>query len=383
MRASLHSLFIPRLEPEERAFRRQVARTAIRGSFVILAIWLVSETVIFLRNQIREGHAPVYDAIAFLLLLLSLALAGRWLRRDRLIELGYLLATAFFAYPALNILFAPGDLYLVNPAFLLSVLVAGAIISSAAGYLFAAASILVNLGGWLYARGAAPPGYFPFDAATGWIFILVQGLVAIGSAAILHTLMSHIRQTIGRLHRQTEQMTELAHTDPLTNLANRRFFMDQLEREFARARRHHRPISLIYLDLDGFKAINDRFGHLFGDDVLRGVSRSMQSILRSADLLARIGGDEFAVLLPETIQPGAVNVAAKLRKALAAYVHQFGAALPSLTFCAGVAQLRESDTTIDDILGRADEAQYMAKTTGKDHTRTQTELPEPSRARPG
>jgi diguanylate cyclase (GGDEF)-like protein len=383
MRASLYSLFVPRLEPEERTFRRQVARTALRGSFVILAIWLVSESAIILTSRMREGHALAYDAVAFSLLLLSLALAGRWLRRDRLIELGYLLALAYFAYPALNIFFAPGDLYLVNPAFLLSVLVAGAIVGPAAGYLFAACSILANLAGWLYAQGTAPPGYFPFDAATGGIFILVQGLVAIGSAAILHTLMSHIRQTIGRLHRQAEQMTELAHTDPLTSLANRRFFMDQLEREFARARRHHRPLSLIYLDLDGFKAINDRFGHLFGDDVLRGVSLSMQSILRSADLLARIGGDEFAVLLPETIQPGAVNVATKLRKALAAYVHQFGAALPSLTFCAGVAQLRESDTTIDDILGRADEAQYMAKTTGKDHTRTQTELPEPSRARPG
>lgn len=383
MLASFRSLFVPRLGAEERAFRHQVARTALRGSFAILAIWLVSETVLFLRDQIPEGHALAYDATAFSLLLVTLALARRWLRRDRLIEVGYLLATAFLAYPALNILFAPGDLYLVNPAFLLSILVAGAIVSPAAGYLFAGASVLANLGGWLYAHGAVPPGYFPFDATTGGIFILVQGLVAFGSSAMLHTLMSHIGQTIGRLHQQAEQMTELAHTDPLTSLGNRRFFMDQLKREFARARRHHRPLSLIYLDLDGFKSINDRFGHLFGDDVLRGVSLSMQSILRSADLLARIGGDEFAVLMPETTQLGAVNVTAKLRKALAAYVHQFGAALPSLTFCAGVAQLRDSDTTIDDILGRADDAQYMAKTTGKDHTRTQAELPERIRDRPG
>ena len=209
--------------------------------------------------------------------------------------------------------------------------------------------------------------------------------MALGSAAILHTLMRHIHETIGRLHQQTEQMTELAHTDPLTNLGNRRFFMEQLGREFARARRHHRPLSLIYLDLDGFKGINDRFGHLFGDDILRGVGRSMQSILRSTDLLSRIGGDEFAVLLPETGQPGAVNVAAKLRKALAAYVHQFGGALPGLTFCAGVAQLRESDSTIDDILARADDAQYVAKANGKDHTRTQIEhdeRDEPDPARP-
>jgi diguanylate cyclase (GGDEF)-like protein len=378
----IRNLFLPRLEPEERIFRRQVARTALRGSFVIVALWLVFETVLFAQNHVPPGHALEYDAAAIGLLILVLLLGWFWIRRERLIEAGYLMATAFFAYPALNLVFAPGDVYLVNPAFLFSILVAGALVGPAAGYLFAGASVVANIIGWMYARGAAPAGYFPFDSTTGWIFLLVQGLVAVGSAAILDTLMRHIRQTIGRLHQQAEQMTALAHTDPLTELANRRYFMEQLQREFSRARRHHRPLSLIYLDLDGFKEINDRFGHLFGDDILRGVGRSMQAVLRSTDLLARIGGDEFAVLLPETLQPGAVNVAAKLRKALAAYVHQFGAAVPTLTFCAGVAQLRDADSTIDDILARADDAQYAAKADGQDHTRTQAEHDDVEPVRP-
>jgi len=156
--------------------------------------------------------------------------------------------------------------------------------------------------------------------------------------------------------------------------------MEQLGREFSRARRYRRPLSLLYLDLDGFKAINDRFGHLFGDEVLTGVGRAMKAVLRSTDLLARIGGDEFVVLLPETGIEGAHNVIAKLRKALAAYGQQLGPAVPPLSFCAGVSQLRQDDATIDDILSRADEAQYLAKGTGPGHTRSEKELVPPPQA---
>jgi diguanylate cyclase (GGDEF)-like protein len=163
-------------------------------------------------------------------------------------------------------------------------------------------------------------------------------------------------------------------------LANRRHLIEQLEREFARARRYRRPLSLLYLDLDGFKAVNDRFGHMFGDEILRGVAKSMQAVLRSTDLLARIGGDEFAVLLPETNLEGGQKVANKLRKALVAYSQRLGPMIPALTFCAGASQLLKEDRSIDDILARADDAQYLAKSTGKAHTRTQVELSHPPQA---
>ncbi|HET7012244.1 MAG TPA: GGDEF domain-containing protein [Anaerolineales bacterium] len=374
MLARIRRTFFPRLEIEQRAFRRRVVQTTLRGAFVILGVWLVVEAALVLTSSLSEGHAVALDAAAMIILLLVVALAWRWVRRDRFVAIGYLLSTAALAYPALNLFVAPGDMYLVNPVLIISVLIAGTMVGPAAGYLFAAMAIVVNAASWFYARSVVPSGAVGFDAASGSIFVLVQSLVALSAAAVLDAIGSHIDLTIGRLNRQAGQMSELAHTDPLTGLANRRWFMDQLDREVARARRHNRPLSLIYIDLDGFKAINDRFGHLFGDDILRGVSRSMGAILRSTDLLARIGGDEFAVVLPETNETGAANVNQKLRKAVAAYAAQFGAALPSLTFCAGIARLRPGDTTIDDVLARADEAQYLAKSTGKDHTRSEDEL---------
>jgi diguanylate cyclase (GGDEF)-like protein len=194
------------------------------------------------------------------------------------------------------------------------------------------------------------------------------------TAFLLHAFTGEAQRTIVQLNRQAAQMTELAHTDPLTGLANRRWLLELLEREFLRARRHRRPLSLIYLDLDGFKLVNDRFGHLFGDGILRSAARSMQAMLRGSDLLARIGGDEFAVLLPETDLAGAEKVAAKIHRALAASTRPYGAELPPLSFSAGICQLQEGDRTIDDILVRADDAQYLAKAVGPGTIRTQAAL---------
>jgi diguanylate cyclase (GGDEF)-like protein len=170
-------------------------------------------------------------------------------------------------------------------------------------------------------------------------------------------------------------MATLANTDPLTGLANRRRLMEQFEREFRRALRYGRPLSLVYLDLDGFKTINDHFGHMFGDEVLQGVGKSMLAVLRATDLLARVGGEEFALLLPETGMEGASNVANKLRRALNAYSAQLGPAVPPLTFSAGISQLHDADSSFEDMLARADAAQYLAKTSGKAQARTERDLP--------
>jgi diguanylate cyclase (GGDEF)-like protein len=248
--------------------------------------------------------------------------------------------------------------------YLLSVLVSGAIAGGLAGFIFASLSLIMNVVGvWLLVTMQAS---LTVNLLSGLIFLIVQVVTMLGLAIIMRLNASHISETVGRLRGQTEQMSHLALTDPLTGLSNRRHLIQQLDREFTRAKRYQRPLSLVYLDLDGFKSMNDRFGHIFGDEILAGVALQMRSVLRSADMLARIGGDEFAVLLPETELRGALRVAEKLRKSLAAYSRRLGPALPTLTFCAGVAQLQEDDQSIDGLLGRADKAQYRAKDSGKD-----------------
>jgi diguanylate cyclase (GGDEF)-like protein len=351
-----------------------LARAAIRVSMVLLGIWLGVELAWVLALRPRYEHAFEYDAVAAVAMVVVLVVAHWLLRRGRTVAIGYLLALTYFVYPLLNAVFAPQDIYLVNIIFLISVLVAGTLLGRGPAYLFAGLAIAANIASWLYARNQPAALVQAFDPTTGFIFILGQTVTNLAIAAVSGYFSEYVRQSVAKLNTQAEQMSELAHTDPLTGLANRRWLMEQLDREFARARRYRRPLSLLYLDVDAFKGINDRFGHLFGDEVLTGSTRAMKAVLRSADLLARVGGDEFAVLLPETTLTGALEVGKKLRRALAAYGQQLGPAVPPLTFCAGAAQLHEDDATIDDILARADEAQYLAKATGKAHTRAEYEL---------
>ena len=373
----LLTFLAPRIDPDEKPYRVQLARAAIRISLVLLGGWLVTELFILQVLKPESNHAWRFDLLAMLVLAGILALAEMLVRRGRTTVVGYLLAISYFLYPLLNAFLVPQDIYLVNVAFLISILAAGAMVGGGPALLFAGLTTIANIVTWVYASGHPVAGALPFDQTAGAIFLLSNTIVAASLAAVLSFYSSYMRRSISTLNVQAEQMTELAHTDPMTGLANRRWLMEQLGREFSRARRYRRPLSLLYLDLDGFKAINDRFGHLFGDEVLTGVGRAMKSVLRSTDLLARIGGDEFVVLLPETGIEGAHNVTAKLRKALAAYGQQLGPAVPTLSFCAGVGQLRQEDATIDDILSRADEAQYLAKGTGPGHTRSEKELVAP------
>jgi diguanylate cyclase (GGDEF)-like protein len=373
----LISFLAPRLDADEKPYRVQLAQAAIRISLVLLLGWLVAEVFILLVLHPESNHAWRFDLLAMLVLAAILALAEMLVRRGRTTAVGYLLAISYFLYPLLNAFLVPQDIYLVNVAFLISILAAGAMVGGGPALLFAGLTTIANVVTWIYASGHATATVYPFDPTTGAIFLLANTIVAVGLAAVLDFFSTYMRRSITTLNVQAEQMTELAHTDPMTGLANRRWLMEQLGREFSRARRYRRPLSLLYLDMDGFKTINDHFGHLFGDEVLTGAGRSMKAVLRSTDLLARIGGDEFVVLLPETGIEGAHNVTAKLRKALAAYGQQLGPAVPALSFCAGVSQLRQEDATIDDILSRADEAQYLAKGTGPGHTRSEKELAPP------
>jgi diguanylate cyclase (GGDEF)-like protein len=161
--------------------------------------------------------------------------------------------------------------------------------------------------------------------------------------------------------RRFREARQLADLDALTNLHNRRYFHETLAREATRAHRYDRRLSLVVVDIDDFKAINDRIGHLAGDAVLAAVAERLQSAVRGADIPCRVGGDEFAVILPEATQADAEQLYKRVQFAVAA--RPLGP-FERIRLSAGIAELRPEDDA-KTFFERADEALYRAKEQGK------------------
>ena len=164
--------------------------------------------------------------------------------------------------------------------------------------------------------------------------------------------------------RRYEEARRLADLDALTGLHNRRHFHATLMREVARAHRYGRQLGLVVLDLDDFKAINDRLGHLGGDAVLAAAAERIQDVVRSADIACRIGGDEFAVIMPESSLADADQLTRRIETAFASRPI---AQMTGLRFSAGIAELHADDDAVA-LFQRADEALYSAKGNGKQQT---------------
>jgi diguanylate cyclase (GGDEF)-like protein len=154
--------------------------------------------------------------------------------------------------------------------------------------------------------------------------------------------------------RNVTELQQLANTDDLTGLANRRRFYQELSRANADALRHHTALALVLLDLDNFKAINDQHGHCEGDSILRAVGAAIQTRIRGGDLAARVGGDEFAILLPHTTQEEAATLAADLNDALRSIPIS-----PQLDASSGIASGPVED--VQDLIGQADRRLYNNK----------------------
>ncbi len=168
-----------------------------------------------------------------------------------------------------------------------------------------------------------------------------------------------------------ERLEVLALTDALTQTLNRRALMERLESELDRARRYSLTLSLLMVDLDHFKAVNDTFGHLAGDEALRGVARVLQREARSVDVVARYGGEEFVVILPETGEDGAVKVAERIRARVAEQPSEGIAAMPSVTVSVGVATVLSTRIQApEELIALADEALYRAKAQGRNRVCT-------------
>ncbi len=184
-------------------------------------------------------------------------------------------------------------------------------------------------------------------------------------------------RTLLELKQYLDSCQEAAFTDHLTGLANRRRFERQLEREVARTERYSRPFCLLLVDIDNFKDVNDTYGHDAGDEALRQVANVIQSGTRGIDTGARIGGDEFAVILPETDLARGLEVAERLRSSIAAL--DFGPA-GRVTASFGVAELPACAHANEELRAAADAALYESKRGGRDRTASAPVLENPATA---
>lgn len=190
----------------------------------------------------------------------------------------------------------------------------------------------------------------------------------IQSGSRLQTRMQVSSEDLKQLHKELEISQKEARTDSLTGLTNRRGLEKRLEIERIRARQNNAPFSVIMLDIDHFKAVNDNFGHLVGDSLLRGFADILSSLVRRNDLAARYGGEEFLILLPETNVEGAYAVSEKIRAILLKKewaIKESGKRIGQIKASMGIAQYKLGETG-NEVITRADEAMYHAKSTGRD-----------------
>jgi len=245
----------------------------------------------------------------------------------------------------------------------------------ASASIFSSISYITSLGLW------APPVwedliqltvFFLFTNVLGiYLFILLSKSrrYKYHSFNKIEELNRKLSMEIADKEAANEKLAILAETDELTGIPNRRKFNSRLKLEFERAFRYERPLSLLIFDIDHFKRVNDTFGHDAGDEVLIGFTKCCHAELRESDLLARIGGEEFAVILPETPADGALDLAERIRARVEVNEFIVESKVLRITSSCGIASLTSSSFKhSDNLLKAADEALYNAKRTGRNRT---------------
>jgi diguanylate cyclase (GGDEF)-like protein len=213
--------------------------------------------------------------------------------------------------------------------------------------------------------------YHTFEAGLNngkWVLI-AQQMYGNGEIVTVCTDITRSKEAELALRVAYAELERLAMTDELTGVPNRRHFLSQLESERQRALRYKHPVCLAMIDLDHFKQVNDRFGHPAGDEVLKHFSGLLRSQMRGEDVVGRLGGEEFALLMPETAPSGAQVVLERIRGELAKAPLDFIAPGFRYTFSAGVAGLALTDpAACNHWIHEADQALYRAKKSGRDRT---------------
>jgi diguanylate cyclase (GGDEF)-like protein len=184
---------------------------------------------------------------------------------------------------------------------------------------------------------------------------------------------------IYRINRSSEVLRRLATTDPLTGAFNRRHFMELMGREQRRADRYNTIYSILMIDIDHFKRVNDTYGHQIGDHAIQAMAEACRRTTRPTDIVARYGGEEFIVTLTHTDQPGAVKVAERLREAVAEVALPTEKGVLQFTISIGISTYVKR-SAVDQIIQRADQALYKAKETGRNRVCTEEPGAEPAPA---
>jgi diguanylate cyclase (GGDEF)-like protein len=167
---------------------------------------------------------------------------------------------------------------------------------------------------------------------------------------------------ISSLHQAFEREKNSAHTDYLTGLPNRRTFIERISTEIERAKRYNRPLTIVYIDLDNFKTLNDRYGHAVGDEALQKIASRLRQNIRASDFVARMGGDEFLLCLPETNGTQAMSSLMHLQTSLNEVTQSQNV---SITFSIGAVTYNIPNCSPDEMIKAADHIMYSAKSAGK------------------
>jgi diguanylate cyclase (GGDEF)-like protein len=353
----------------ESGYRRQHLRQDIRQCILLGAVWLLPNFVFFQINYQLYGNQALFFSLSGyrLFLTASIFITGLLIARtkspvsyDRLIFagssviLGGVLLTNHYHTPlhlhtmGLDYLIIL-SIYLMVPSRLRNKAIPCVVFS------------LVNILEHAMSDNALSGPILTMMV----ISFAMANLLGIWASSHFYSYRRQQYEAQVRAYELRKDLIQNALVDQLTGVSNRRHFFQIAEAEFERFQRYKRPFSLLMIDLDHFKHINDQFGHPVGDKVLRDLAATINRCRRDTDTFGRLGGEEFALLLPETTLSGATDIAVRLRRAC------HGLALPAetarrLTISIGVTQIRTDDPNFDAVLARADETLYRAKTNGRD-----------------
>jgi diguanylate cyclase len=218
---------------------------------------------------------------------------------------------------------------------------------------------------------------FDADAVQGIVNDIISELKSFEVSSV--RMQDHLNETVmevEKLHEKIKELRKEAKTDALTGLPNRRSFDEAVGLELENAAALGYPFSILYVDIDHFKRINDEHGHLIGDNVLKLTARMITKLIRGQDLVARYGGEEFLVILHDTDLTGGTVVAEKIRASfekMNMYKKDGKEALGKVTLSAGVSQYRPGEN-IEEMIGRADKALYHSKTNGRNRVSTEQDI---------